>query len=164
MKPPVKKRIEFPLFELMMIIILLGTLAIFALPKYISISVEARVQTLNATILSLSSANRLLYSRAMIKGVEVNDLQSTDILGEEEQGAYLVYGELRAQKEDLKKFLDGDLIDYSETGQPGVIRLQLRFYKSEACYIDYHQAKPIKLSNEQTVIQKASYKIKSTGC
>lgn len=158
-----KKRIEFPLVEVLVILILLFVLAIFALPKFMDVGTEARIKTLNMTALSLGSINRLLYSRAVIKGVQNNELQSTDILGEKDAGAYLVYGELRAQVEDLKRFADSGLIEYVPSKQPGKVRLYLDRYKNNGCYIDYQQAQKFTIGGQVT-FQRATYKVKSTGC
>lgn len=159
-----KKRIEFPLVEMMLIIILLSILAFFALPKFVDVGIEARIKSLNATVLSISSLNRMLYSRAVIHGVQDNALQSTDALGEKDAGAYLVYGELRAQEKDLKHFLESDLVEYVATNEEGVIRLYLDSFKNDACYLEYHQATQKMMPDGQGAIQKARYRVKSTGC
>jgi len=160
----VKKRIEFPLLELMLIIILLSVFVIFSFPKFVRVGVEARIEALNTTVMSLKSVNRLLYSRSLIKGVHENSLQETKTLGKKDAGAYLVYGELRAQESDLKRFLDSDFIEYSVTKTPGNIRLYLDGEKNDACYVNYQQAKQLKRLDGQTIIQKATYEIKNIGC
>jgi Tfp pilus assembly protein FimT len=160
----VKKRIQFPLFEVMMIVIMFSIMAILALPKFVDVGIEARIKTLNGVALNISSVNRLLYSRALIKGVQNKPLQATDILGEKDAGAYLVYGELRAQEDDLKLFLDNDVIQYSQTNKQGEIRLFLDSFENDKCYLDYYQAKEKLMPNGQTAIVKASYKIKRSGC
>ena len=159
-----KKRIEFPLAEMMLIVILLSILAFFALPKFVDVGIEACIKSLNATVLSLSSVNRMLYSRAVIKGVQNNALQSTDSLGEKDAGAYLVYGELRAKESDLKRFLEGDLVEYAATNESGVMRLYLDSFKNDACYLEYQQATQKVMPDGQVMIQKALYRVKSTGC
>ncbi|PKG39196.1 hypothetical protein [Psychromonas sp. Urea-02u-13] len=159
-----RKRIEFPLFELMTIIILLFLLVLVALPKFMDIGSEARIKALNAIALNLGSVNRLLYSRAVIKNVQQNTLQSTDILGGEDVGAYLVYGELRAQKEDLKQYIGNNLIDYELEKKENNIRIYFINYKNERCYIDYNQAHQVTSPDGEKVIKKAHSRIKSTGC
>jgi len=160
----VKKRIEFPLLELMLIIILLSVLVIFSFPKFVQVGIEARIEALNTTVMNLQSVNRLLYSRALIKGFQNNSLQATEALGEKDAGAYLVYGELRANEADLKRFLESDFIEYATINKMGVIRLYLDSKKNDACYVDYQQAKQEKTLDGQMIIQKASYEIKDTGC
>lgn len=176
-----KKRIEFPLFELVLILILLSVLSIVAIPRFIGVGVEARVRALNATVLNLTLVNRLLYSRALIKGVEDNALQSTAIFADNRNGdyfssaqsppppqdsieAYLVYGELRAQEADLQRYLESDLLVYGKHNRPGVIRLYLDIYENNSCYVDYQQAVLKRLADGQHLIQKATYKVKSSGC
>ena len=159
-----KKRIEFPLFEAMMIIILLSVMAIIALPKFVDVGIEMRIKALNGVALNISSVNRLLYSRALIKGVQGNALQATEILGEKDADAYLVYGEIRATEEDLALFLENDSIEYSKTKRKGVIRLFLDRFKSDKCYVEYQQAKQKMMSDGKTKIIGATYKVKATGC
>lgn len=159
-----KKRIQFPLVELMLLIILLFILAIFALPKFLDVGSEARIKTLNATVLSLSSVNRMLYSRAVIKNVQNVALQSTDLLGEKDAGAYLVFGELRAQQSDLEQFINSGMIEYVKSNKQGQIRLYLGRYKNESCYIRYQQADKTVADDGQILVRKARYKIKNTGC
>lgn len=159
-----KKRIEFPLFELMLIIILFLVLTIFAFPKFIGVGVEARIKALNATAFSLRSVNRILYSRALIKGVHNNALQTTEMLVEKDTGSYLVYGELRAQEHDIKQFLESDLTVYVKINRSGVVRLYLDNNQNNGCYIDYQQAQQRKLQNGQSIIQKATYTVNSFDC
>lgn len=159
-----KKRIEFPLIELILIIILLFILAIFSLPKFVDVGSEAHIKTLNSIALNLASVNRLLYSRAVIKNVHHNALQSTDVLGEKDAGAYLVYGELRAQKSDLKLFINSPLITYVKSKEQGKIHLYVNSDKDERCYITYQQAMKVTSIDGLVSIQKAGYIIKSTGC
>jgi len=160
----VKKRIEFPLLELLLLIILLFVLAVFAIPKLLDVGSEARIKALNAVALNISSVNRMLYSRAVIKSVQNTPLQGTDVLGEKEAGAHLVYGELRAQQEDLEQYIGNVLFSYETTGKAGEVRLFFDNYKSEACYIVYQQASLIANPVGQDSIQKAFSRIKSIGC
>lgn len=159
-----KKRIKFPLLELTLIIIFFSMLALVAIPKWIDIGTEARIQTLSTIAVNLNTVNRLLYSRSVVKSVQNNALQSTDILGKDDAGAYLVYGELRAQADDLNVFLENSFIDYSETNQAGEVRLYLNNYKNQDCYINYQQADKVIKSDGQFSIQQARYRINSKGC
>lgn len=159
-----RKRIEFPLFELMLVVILLFFIVIFAFPKYMDVGSEARIKTLNAIALNIDAVNRLLYSRSLIKNVQRNTLQSTDVLGEKDAGAYLVYGELRSQKNDLKKFIDNELISFVQGNNLQSIRLYLSNYKNERCYIDYYQVYQVDALDKHSSIKRAYSRIKSTGC
>ncbi|MCP4324613.1 MAG: hypothetical protein GY951_00715 [Psychromonas sp.] len=159
-----KKRIEFPLVEFLLLIILLFVLVIFAMPKFLDVGSGARIEALNATALNISSVNRMLYSRAAIKNVQNSALQSTDVFGADEAGAYLVYGELRAQQADLELYISNVLIGYESTGRAGELRLFFENYKSEACYIIYYQPSLYTDLSGNFSIKKAFYRVKSTGC
>jgi len=158
-----KKRIEFPIVELLVIIILLFVLVIFGLPKMLDVGSEARIKTLNATALNISAVNRLLYSRAVINGIQKYDLQNTDILGKD-AGVHLVYGELQANEDDLSHYIDSTLFKYSPSEKEGEIRLYFINYQNESCYITYSQAQQILTADGQASIQNATVKIKRTGC
>lgn len=159
-----KKRIEFPLVELMLLIILIAAIIFFAMPRYLDIGTEARIKSLNAIALNISSVNRLLYSRSVIKNVQLQAEQSSDILGEKDAGVTLVYGELGATKKDLMPYVNSILVNYVKTDKPGAIRLYFDNYRNEACYITYQQAYPEISDDGQTHIKKARYRVKSTGC
>lgn len=159
-----KKRIQFPLFELVLILIFLFILAVFAIPKFVEVGIETRIRALHSTALNLAAVNRLLYSRALIKGVHENALQDTDVLGSKDAGAFLVYGELRAEKSDLQRFLESDLIQYYKGDSLGGIRLYLDRHKSSGCYVYYHQAVQKKRADGQISIKKAIYRVRTVGC
>lgn len=159
-----KKRIEFPMVELILVLILLSVLAVFALPKMMDIGTEARIKTLNATALNISAINRLLYSRALINGIEHHAQQSTDILGEKDTGVNLVYGELRATEHDLSQYIESTLFTYSSTNKSGEVRLYFIHYHHKSCYISYRQAQKKTTIDGQTLLQNATTKITSTGC
>tara|TARA_R110001583_G_scaffold51161_2_gene159700 strand:+ start:23404 stop:23895 length:492 start_codon:yes stop_codon:yes gene_type:complete len=163
----VKKRIEFPLFELTAISILLSVLLIFALPKFVDVGREARIKTLNAVAQNLDAVNRLMYSRAVIKNVQNVPLQHSAVLGGEDADVYLVYGELRAEQNDLSNIGISPLISFEKTNQSEEIRLYLKNYQNEGCYINYHQASLVDDVNTPTVspaIKKAHYDIQHVDC
>ncbi|MEI6898056.1 MAG: hypothetical protein V5786_11335 [Psychromonas sp.] len=159
-----EKRIEFPLFELTVIIVLLLVLVVFSFPKFIEVGIEARIRALHATVLNLKAVNRLLYSRTLIAGREKSILQDAGFLDESDDGTYLVYGELRAQKNDVRHFLESDSLAYSKTKNTEILRLYLDQYKTPDCYIDYQQATGKVMLDGKYAIQRASYTVKTTGC
>jgi hypothetical protein len=128
------------------------------------VGIEARIRALDATVLNLKAINRLLYSRSLIAGIHNNALQATGVLDKNDTGAYLVYGELRAQKNDLQQFLENDSIGYSKTNRSEVLRLYLNHYKTDDCYIDYQQAQKKIMLDGKFAIQRARYTVKSVGC
>ncbi len=65
-----RKQQGFTLIELVVVIIILGILAVTAAPKFINLQGDARVSVLNGAKASIQSANSLVYSKAVIAGVE----------------------------------------------------------------------------------------------
>jgi len=57
-----KKQLGFTLIELVIVIILLGLLAVVAVPKFIDLSTDARTSTTRAVAGSLSAANSINYA------------------------------------------------------------------------------------------------------
>ncbi|GAM54119.1 MSHA pilin protein mshA [Vibrio ishigakensis] len=66
-----KKRIDgFTLLELVVVIVVLGVLAVTALPKYLNLQRDARVAAVHGAAGALHDAAKLAYSKAAIDGVE----------------------------------------------------------------------------------------------
>lgn len=70
----------FTLIELVIAIIILGTLSATAIPKFINLKTDSKVATLETVQGAMESALQLVYSRAVIKGQSSGD-GSIDING-----------------------------------------------------------------------------------
>jgi len=62
----------FTLIELIMVIVILGILAAFALPRFADLGGQARVSTLNAAAGSMRSAAAIVHSAALARGTAAN--------------------------------------------------------------------------------------------
>lgn len=68
----------FTLIELIVVIILLGILSVAVAPKFIDVSVEAKVATLNTMAGALSSGAKIVYGKAAVQN-KVSASDSIDL-------------------------------------------------------------------------------------
>ena len=65
-----KRSAGFTLIELIIVIVILGILAVTAAPKFMNMQGDARAATLNGMKGAVQSAAAMVYSKAIIKGVD----------------------------------------------------------------------------------------------
>ena len=65
-----KRSAGFTLIELIIVIVILGILAVTAAPKFMNMQGDARKSVLNGMSASIKTAANLIYSKAIIAGVE----------------------------------------------------------------------------------------------
>jgi len=63
-----KQQSGFTLIELVVVIVLLGILAVTALPKYTNIQKDAKVAVLNSVGATIREASMLVHAKSMIQG------------------------------------------------------------------------------------------------
>jgi MSHA pilin protein MshA len=96
-----KKNQGFTLVELVIVIVILGILAVTAAPKFLNLSGDAKASTLKAVKASIESANAQVYAKAIIASKQ-NEATYKTVNPE----INLVYGYVRANKDDLTNVLD----------------------------------------------------------
>ncbi|MFT2091207.1 prepilin-type N-terminal cleavage/methylation domain-containing protein [Paraglaciecola sp. 2405UD69-4] len=82
----------FTLIELIVVIIILGILSVIAAPKFIDLSTDAKLASLEALSASADSAATLVYAKALIQGEVTNAEGNVDIDGDGIDDIETVYG------------------------------------------------------------------------
>jgi len=67
-----KKASGFTLIELIIVIVILGILAAYAVPKYMNLDTQARVSVVNGLAGSVRAATAMVHSIAIVQGVTAN--------------------------------------------------------------------------------------------
>ncbi|WP_394560387.1 type II secretion system protein [Aquipseudomonas alcaligenes] len=83
-----KQQGGFTLIELIMVIVILGILAAFALPRFADFSGQARYSTINGALGSVRSASAIVHAAA----VAANQTSATGTITLEGQNIALAYG------------------------------------------------------------------------
>ena len=65
-----KRSAGFTLIELVIVIVILGILAVTAAPKFLNLQSDARQSTLSGMKAAMESASSLVYSKAVLNGIE----------------------------------------------------------------------------------------------
>ncbi|GAB2685753.1 prepilin-type N-terminal cleavage/methylation domain-containing protein [Aliiglaciecola aliphaticivorans] len=68
----------FTLIELILVIVILGILTVFAAPKFVGISSDAKVSVLNGIAGNMRTTVRLVQNKARIQGLETSTVNPGD--------------------------------------------------------------------------------------
>lgn len=163
----------FTLIELVVVIVILGILAVVALPRFINLSADARISTLIQVEASVKGANSLLflkshmpsYSTQAVPGrpdlldIDMDKDGDFDVFSADNIDVRLKYRNL--DNTDIIKRID--ISDEFIVEEEGIDFTYIGYdlntdgtVKSDACYFKYTQA--------QSESVPANYEIISTGC
>jgi len=114
----------FTLIELVIVIIILGILAVTAAPKFINVSKEARIATLNGLAGTFRSSVQLIHAKAQIKNlVNLSGYQDLDYNGSPitiRYGYFAYHPNFARAEADVALILDVDFTnDWDSTFEPG---------------------------------------------
>jgi len=119
-----KSQKAFTLIELVIVIIILGILAVTAAPKFINVSKEARIATLNGLAGTFRSSVQLIHAKAQIRNlVNLSGYQDLDYNGSPitiRYGYFAYHPSFSRAAADVALILDVDLEnDWDSTFEPG---------------------------------------------
>lgn len=107
-----KRQSGFTLIELVVVIVILGILAATAAPKFMNLQGDARISALSGLKGSVKSAISMVYSKAILKGIEKSETGTVCATGSDLNGGTcsdaidIVYGRPDASEDGLIKSLD----------------------------------------------------------
>lgn len=94
----------FTLIELVVVIVILGILAVTAVPKYINLQADARTATLEGVKASMQGASSLVYGKSLVAGNQ--KLSTASITLSDGTELDIQYGYPTSNKNDWKNLLD----------------------------------------------------------
>ena len=101
-----KRSAGFTLIELIIVIVILGILAVTAAPKFMNMQGDARKSVLNGMSASIKTAANLVYSKAIIAGVEKQARQVLAIQGVTGDSTDIAFGYPTAADTGILEVLD----------------------------------------------------------
>ncbi|RJQ49165.1 MAG: type II secretion system protein [Gammaproteobacteria bacterium] len=131
----IRKQPGFTLIELVLVITILGILAAFAVPRFISISADARLATVNSLAGSLRSAAALAHSVALVQAAGASSSISVD-------GATvtMVQHYPAGTADGIVAALQ-DLTGFTSSASAGIVTFQVKGVATPAsCQVQYTQA------------------------
>jgi MSHA pilin protein MshA len=110
------KQSGFTLIELVAVIVLLGILAVTALPRFVNLQVDARIAVLEGVIGAMNGAGTQVYAKSLIEGSENASPGSLTING---AAVATTYGYPSEASIEAMLDLSAELVEDAST--PGII-------------------------------------------
>ena len=164
-----KRSAGFTLIELIIVIVILGILAVTAAPKFMNMQGDARKSVLNGMSASIKTAANLVYSKAIIAGVEKKARQVLAIQGVTGDSTDIAFGYPTAADTGILEVLDAKTSATGANAEWGRGALNGNYIMwptgvattaataiNAACYIQYTPA--------TSAAVPPVYTVKDTGC
>lgn len=130
----------FTLIELVVVIVIIGILAAFAIPRFAGLAKDARISALNGVAGALRSSSALIHGMALARNV-VTDNPSTGLIALEGQNIDIVNGYAEASADGIAKAIGNlDASNYIVAHAGGVTTVQIVGASTLAtCQVTYTQ-------------------------